>query len=185
MDKELEKYLEQIDKNLKPLPTSERVDIIKEIKSTMLEMKQEKKTNVEILEKLGSPKDLAKAYLSDLLTKDHNFTKNNLLTVIAFYSLTGITGLFVIPILGIIAPVFMLCGILCPILGIIKLLGYLLHFEVPYLIFQLGSITLHPILACLSAIIIGILLYVLGKAAWKLLLIYLKSVSTKKQKLAI
>lgn len=185
MDKELEKYLEQIDKSLKPLPTSERVDIIKEIKSTMLEMKQENKTNVEILKQLGSPKELAKAYLNDLLTKDHNFTKNNLLTVIAFYSLTGITGLFVIPVLGITAPIFMLCGILCPILGIIKLLGYLLHFEVPYLIFQFGSITLHPIPACLLAITVGILLYVLGKGAWRLLLRYLNSVSTKKQKLAI
>lgn len=185
MDKELEKYLEQIDRNLKPLPTSERVDIVKEIKSTMLEMKQENKPVEEIIEQLGTPKELAKAYLSDLLTKDHNFNTNNLLTVIAFYSLTGISGLFIIPILGIIGPVFMLCGVLCPILGIIKLLGYLFHFEVPFVVFQLGSITLHPVPACLLAITIGILLYLIGKGAWHLLLKYLNSVSIKKQSLSM
>ena len=38
MDANLEKYLEQIDKHLKPLPVSERVDIVKEIKASMQEM---------------------------------------------------------------------------------------------------------------------------------------------------
>ncbi len=33
-----EKYLNTIDKHLKPLPTSERIDIVKEIKSSILEM---------------------------------------------------------------------------------------------------------------------------------------------------
>ena len=33
-----EKYLDTVDKCLKPLPTSERVDIVKEIKGSLLEM---------------------------------------------------------------------------------------------------------------------------------------------------
>ena len=38
MNATLEKYLDTVDKCLKPLPTSERVDIVKEIKSSILEM---------------------------------------------------------------------------------------------------------------------------------------------------
>ena len=38
MNTTFEKYLDTIDKCLKPLPTSERVDIVKEIKGSILEM---------------------------------------------------------------------------------------------------------------------------------------------------
>ena len=38
MDAKLEKYLDTVDKHLKPLPVSERVDIVKEVKASMQEM---------------------------------------------------------------------------------------------------------------------------------------------------
>ena len=38
MNTKLEKYLDTVDKYLRPLPVSERVDIVKEIKSSILEM---------------------------------------------------------------------------------------------------------------------------------------------------
>lgn len=38
MDKILEKYLDTVDRHLRPLPASERVDIVKEIKGSMMEM---------------------------------------------------------------------------------------------------------------------------------------------------
>lgn len=38
MERILNNYLEKIEKYLKPLPVSERVDIVKEIKSEMLEL---------------------------------------------------------------------------------------------------------------------------------------------------
>ena len=41
MNTTFEKYLDTIDKCLKPLPTSERVDIVKEIKGSILEMESE------------------------------------------------------------------------------------------------------------------------------------------------
>ena len=37
MNTTFEKYLDTVDKCLKPLPTSERVDIVKEIKGSILE----------------------------------------------------------------------------------------------------------------------------------------------------
>ena len=41
MNTTFEKYLDTIDKCLKPLPTSERVDIVKEIKGSILEMESD------------------------------------------------------------------------------------------------------------------------------------------------
>ena len=62
MEKRLDDYLERIEKYLKPLPLSERMDIVKEIKSDMLDLQRDGKTVDEIIERLGSPKELAKAY---------------------------------------------------------------------------------------------------------------------------
>lgn len=110
MNTTFEKYLDTIDKCLKPLPTSERVDIVKEIKGSILEMESENLSTEQILTRLGKPKDLAKAYLGDLLAKENGFSWNRFLTVCAFYSLVGFSGLFVIPVLVIVAPTFILCG---------------------------------------------------------------------------
>lgn len=41
MNKTLEKYLNSVDKYLKPLPALERADIIKEIESSILEMEND------------------------------------------------------------------------------------------------------------------------------------------------
>lgn len=48
MNATLEKYLDTVDKCLKPLPTSERVDIVKEIKSSILEMEGDNLTTEQI-----------------------------------------------------------------------------------------------------------------------------------------
>lgn len=132
MNTTFEKYLDTIDKCLKPLPTSERVDIVKEIKGSILEMESENLSTEQILTRLGKPKDLAKAYLGDLLAKENGFSWNRFLTVCAFYSLVGFSGLFVIPVLVIVAPTFILCGVASAVLGIIKLVDYLLHLNIPY-----------------------------------------------------
>lgn len=65
MDKTLEKYLDTINKHLKSLSTSERIDIVKEIKSYILKMEQDNLTPEQILEKLEYPKEIAKSYLGD------------------------------------------------------------------------------------------------------------------------
>ena len=54
MDARLEEYLDKVDKYLRPLPLSERVDIVKEIKSSILEMENERLTVEEILNRLGN-----------------------------------------------------------------------------------------------------------------------------------
>lgn len=64
MNKKLEDYLDTIDHYLKPMPASERIDIVNEIKSELSELElQNDLTADEIIDKMGNPKELAKAYL--------------------------------------------------------------------------------------------------------------------------
>ena len=189
MNREMEKYLSAVDRHLKPLPTSERVDIVKEIKSSILEMESDNLPEQQILERLGDPREMAKAYLGDMITKEKGFGLNKLLLVCAFYSVVGFSGLFVIPTLGIIAPVFMFCGALCPILGAAKLADYLLRLNLPFMknvaIFQFGSYIVEPVPAFFLSILTGAILYLVGKASWKLLIFYCKKVSSTKRDLDI
>lgn len=132
MEKILNDYLEKIEKYLKPLPVSERVDIVKEIKSEILELQGDGKTSEEIIERLGNPKELAKAYLGDLIAKSSSFSWNRVLAICTYYSLASLSGLIVIPVLAICAPVFIVCAIATPILGAVKLIDALLNLGIPY-----------------------------------------------------
>lgn len=189
MNAKLEKYLNTIDRHLKPLPVSERVDIVKEIKSSIIEMENENLSPEQILERLGNPKDLAKAYLGDLLTKREGFGWKKFLTICAFYSLVGFSGVVIIPCLAIIAPTFMVCGILSPILGAIKMVDYLFHLGIPYVqhigIVLNGVIELNPVGEFVGTLLIGAFLYFVGRGAWKLLVSYCKQVSKTKQYLSV
>ena len=86
MNAALEKYLNTIDRHLEPLPASERVDIVKEIKGSIQEMENEKLSTEQILSRLGDPKELAKAYLGDMITRGSGFSWSRVLTICAFYS---------------------------------------------------------------------------------------------------
>lgn len=59
MEMTLNAYLEKVEKYLKPLPLSERVDIVQEIKSEILELQTAGKTAEEITARLGDPKELS------------------------------------------------------------------------------------------------------------------------------
>ena len=74
MNQQLELYLDQIDRHLRPMPASERVDIVKEIKSELLELEAAGLSPQEITARLGEPKELAAAYLSDAIVKNPRFS---------------------------------------------------------------------------------------------------------------
>ena len=186
MEKVLEQYLDTVDRRLRPLPVSERVDIVKEIKSTMQEMEAEGLTPDAIAERLGAPEQLARAYLSDLLTKPQRSGWQKLLTVLAFYSVVGLSGMFVIPILGTCAPALLLCSVAVSLAGLMDcLFWYLFGIQVPYLTIQLGPYTPPPILGFACTLVAGGLLYLLGRGCWRLLVRYLKAVGTTKDSLAV
>ena len=185
MEKSLNDYLEKIEKNLKPLPVSERVDIVKEIKSEILELQGDGKTLEEILERMGNPKELAKAYLGDLIAKSSSFSWSRMLAICAYYSLAGLSGMIVIPVLVICAPVFIACGIAAPVLGAVKLIDTLLHLGIPYA----GCIGIsgieNPAIVFVLSIVMGVALYLAGRGCWKLLVYYIKGVSQAKRFLSI
>lgn len=185
MDKILNDYLEKIEKYLKPLPVSERVDIVKEIKSEILELQGDGKTAEEIIERLGNPKELAKAYLGDLITKSSSFSWNRVLAICAYYSLASLSGLIVIPVLAICAPVFIVCAIAAPILGAVKLIDGLLNLGIPYARYIGISGIENPAIVFILSIVMGVVLYLIGRWCWKLMFYYIKGVSKAKRHLSI
>lgn len=187
MNTTFEKYLDTIDKCLKLLPTSERVDIVKEVKGSILEMESENLSTEQILTRLGKPKDLAKAYLGDLLAKENGFSWNRFLSL-CFLWLSRFFWIVLIPVLVIVAPTFILCGVASAVLGIIKLVDYLLCLNIPYVDyigFQFGNTALSPIPVFILSLITGIILFLLGRGAWKLLITYCKGISKTKNSLSI
>lgn len=104
MEKALEAYLGKVEKHLRPLSAPERADIVKEIQSEMEELLAEGKTAEDVTARLGKPDELAKAYLSDLITKNPSFSWKRVLALCAYYSVAGLSGLFVIPVLLVCAP---------------------------------------------------------------------------------
>lgn len=186
MEKTLEKYLAQVERFLKPLPLSQRVDIVQEIKSEICELQAEGISPEGILERLGNPKELAKAYLGELVVGPNALSSwSRFLAFLAFYSLAGFTGMFVIPCLGIVGPVFMFCGIVCPVVGAFKLADVLLGLHLPYMEnvgIMVGTGHLNPFLEFFGCVLLGVLLFLAGWACWKLLVRYIRLV-TKAHKL--
>ena len=183
MEKQLNSYLEQVEKYLKPLPVSERVDIVQEIKSEMQELQAAGHTPEQILARLGEPKELARAYLGDLIAQSGGLSASRVLALCAFYSVTGLSGLVVIPTLGICAPVFLLCGIVTPLLGAVKAVDVALGLHIPYVQYIGIAGVQNPVLVFVLCILAGIALFALGYGCWKLLVGYVKSVSRVKRTL--
>lgn len=183
MENSFESYLGQIEKSLKPMAVSERLDILLEIESEIKEMQLEGKSEKEIIERLGNPKELARGYLQEALIKDSSFNFKKIGSLVAFYGVAGSIWLFVLPITGILAGTFMLCGFLVPLVGIIKFGGHLAGFEMPWVGMQFGSYQMSAEWFLPYSLFFGILLFLLGKASWKLTLALIRGISKKKMSL--
>lgn len=73
MEKILNDYLEKIERYLKPLPISERVDIVKEIQSEIFELQSNGKNAKEIMERLGESKRISQSLFGRSDCKGHLF----------------------------------------------------------------------------------------------------------------
>lgn len=167
-------------------------DIIKnieELKNLQTNLKKYNKQDAidYIIKKTGvSEKESLEIYCfltSNNKLKEHK--ANKIFTSIIFYCLVSLTGIIILPTLGIIAPVFILCSFVCPIGGIIHLISGIFNLNLPIVSFQFGNITLNPFLGFVLSIIIGIVLYFIGKGCWKLLLLYINQVRKVKERLEI
>lgn len=184
MNQLLNNYLDRIDRYLRPLPAAERADIINEIKSQMGELEALRQLSPqEITQRLGSPRELAGAYLGESLLRSDSFSVRRFLCAILFYSLAGISGMFVLPCTTVLAGSFILLGALTPLSGIIQAGAFVLGREVPWVSFQIGSWTAHPLLAAPLTVLLGFLLILAGKGCWLLTLKYVRIVSQTKRTL--
>lgn len=91
--------------------------------------------------------------------------------------------MFVLPFLSIPAIAFLLFAIISPIAGFLKLAGSFLGFDMPYIMFQIGSYTASPTAAFFLSVAAGLLFFLAGRGLWKLLLSYIRTVSHLKQTL--
>lgn len=184
MDRQLESYLDTVDHCLRPMPASERLDIVQEIKSEILELEAAGVTSQEITARLGKPKELAAAYLSDAIIKDAKFSWRRLASVAAFYSLAGLGGMIVLPAASITAAVFLVCGAMLPFAGLVAFLASLVGIEVPWIMMQFGSWTAPPALAFPISAMAGLLLLLAGRGLWRATVGFVRMVGQKRRKLA-
>ncbi|MDE7323426.1 MAG: DUF1700 domain-containing protein [Lachnospiraceae bacterium] len=183
MEKKLNNYLEQIDKYLRPMAVSERIDIVKEIQSEMLELQHNDISPEQIIERLGSPKALAKAYLGETIAKSSGFSWRKLSAVIAFYSLAGLGGMIVLPVTSICGIAFMFAGALCPLAGIIKFAAHLMGHEIPQISIAFNTYTASASAFLPISFLTGIVLFAVGWFFWKLTIFTVRTMSSGKKKL--
>lgn len=180
----MEKYLGEVDRRLRRLPVAERVDIVNELKSEIAELASDGLTPEQITARLGSAKELAAGYLGDAIAKSQRFSWRKLGLVAAFYSYAGLGGIIILPVTGICAAAFLLCGAACPIIGAINLACELMGFDLPWVMFQIGGWTAGPWLGFVLACVVGIALILLGLLCWKATVAFVKSVGGAKRKIA-
>ena len=185
MDRELEQYLTTIEKYLRKMPVSERVDVIKELKSYIEEMQINNALSTDkILERLGSPKELAAGYLGERIAMGKSFSIKKLLMTFSFYSLVSLSGMFIIPCGTVLAGGLILTGVIGPIAGLIKLIGFYLGLDVPFYFMSINGYEPHPFLAFPLSIALGFLLLLSGRAIWRLIIRYIRKVSNTKRTLS-
>lgn len=183
MEKILNDYLEAIEKHLKPMSVSERVDFVQEIKSEMIELQNEGFTPQEIIRRLGNPKELARSYLGETISQTRGFSLKKLSAVIAFYSLSGMIGITVLPVTSIVGITFLACSILVPLSGIVKLGAHLVGIEMEWIRMGTPTYQVSPEMFLPLSIVLGLIFFIIGWLLWKLTLSIINSFIVGKRKL--
>ncbi len=181
MEPILNNYLVKMEKYLKALPAEERIDIVNELKSEMVELSGKGVSAEEILDRLGNPKVLARAYLADEIGKMKKFSWKKFAMIFSFYSYASIGGMFILPITSCLAVAFILSGIVCPVAGVIKFIAHFCGKEMPYLTLTIGNYSASAIAFLPISIGLGVIMFLLGWAFWKLTVLFIKSVGKHKR----
>lgn len=184
MEKEIEVYLAAVERHLRALGTSERIDIISEIKSHIQEKKLDQQfTTQQILSDLGSPRALARGYVGETVSKRDRTSFSQAMRLAAFYGVTGLHGSFVVPTLAITAWALYFCtGVIC-VAAVLRVLADFLHINLPFMLFNFGSWSPPTFVAVPLALVIAWLCYIGGRKLWALLKRYISKVSEQHQSL--
>jgi uncharacterized membrane protein len=122
-----QQYLDQLTRFLHALPERDRCDAVREIASHIAESRAAGQPVAVVLAGLGDPRVLARAYLADYYGQQQPGSRwriwGHRLAGFGFIVGSGLTSLFVAPVLGLLALVFGLAAPVVVVLGILRFLG--------------------------------------------------------------
>jgi uncharacterized membrane protein len=127
MDDAAERYLDELRRNLRPLPEDERSDAVREIESHIAEGQADGRPTASVLRGLGDARTLARAYVADYHLRVPRDAKLGALSRFvlssSFVSGTGLLSLFVVPLLALLTSLAGLLAVATPVLGVLRTFG--------------------------------------------------------------
>src|SRR6195256_4630607 len=130
MDERTARYIGELEHELKKLPARDREDALREIRSHLQEASDSGTPSPLTLARLGSPRNLAAAYMGDYLSARENSLPTpaprrglRVAAVGAYVFGTTFSSLFFVPILAISTFTFGIAGVVTPILGLMRTFG--------------------------------------------------------------
>lgn len=104
---------------------------------------------------------------------------------ILFYIIAFFTGIVVLPATGGVAFALILGSVICPIGGLVKLIGSVLGYHVPISLFDIGGFHMPLVLGFILSIVFGIALFIAGRALWNVTRKYLVWIGEMKKSMII
>jgi uncharacterized membrane protein len=127
MDDAAERYLEELRRNLRPLPKADRSEAVREIESHIAEGRAHGRPTEAVLAGLGDARSLGRAYVADyhlrVAREGALGSAARLVLSSVFVSGTGLLSLFVVPLLALLTSLAGLLAVVSPILGILRTFG--------------------------------------------------------------
>lgn len=180
----LEKYLLQVDKNLKYMSISEKTDILSELKNSFYERLNNGQSAEYIISQMESPKDLAFSYMGDSIVKSKDFSFKNLLMAIGFYSYASLAWISLIPTLAILSISFFFSSGISVLAGVMGLFKGIIHIKpIDEMKFIFFGFELKGFLALIAGLILALLFFIIGILFWKATIATIKFLQNKKWKL--
>lgn len=180
----LEKYLLQVDKNLKYMSISEKTDILSELKNSFYERLNNGQSSEYIISQMESPKDLAFSYMGDSIVKSKDFSFKNLLMAIGFYSYASLAWISLIPTLAILSISFFFSSGISVLAGVMGLFKGIIHIKpIDEMKFIFFGFELKGFLALIAGLILALLFFIIGILFWKATIATIKFLQNKKWKL--
>lgn len=125
MGETVNRYLNELKRNLASMPKVEREDAVNEIRSHIAESLANGKAATAILSDLGDAKTLSRAYLSDYHLQKVNQKKNILHFIKSslFFASTGFASILIVSFFGFLGFITGVFSILMPVFGVMRTFG--------------------------------------------------------------
>src|SRR3977135_4102747 len=126
MDERTTRYIGELQHELRKLPARDREDALREIRSHLQEASDSGTPSPLTLARLGSPRNLAAAYMGDYLSARESSLPTRALRVAAVGAYvfgTTFSSLFIVPTLAASALAFGIARVVTPILGLMRTFG--------------------------------------------------------------